>query len=223
MLATLPDHRINALRVLVAGDVAFPGDADWDDARKAWNLAVDQHPTAVVLAESVDDVIATVHFARAHGLQIAPQGTGHGACSLPSLDNTILLKTSRLRRVEIDARARRARVEAGALWADVVAPAAEQGFVVLHGSSPDVGVVGYTLGGGIGWLARSRGLAANAVTAVEIVTADGRHVRADHETEPDLFWAVRGGGGSFGIVTAIAFEVFETPEFYAGAMLWPVE
>jgi FAD/FMN-containing dehydrogenase len=94
---------------------------------------------------------------------------------------------------------------------------------VLHGSSPDVGVVGYTLGGGMGWLARSRGLAANSVTAVELVTADGRLVRADRDNEPDLFWAVRGGGGSFGVVTAVELELFETPELYAGAMFWPVE
>jgi FAD/FMN-containing dehydrogenase len=218
-----PVRPIDALRAQVSGDVALPGDVDWDDAREAWNLAVDQRPAAVVVVASVDDVRTTVDFARAHGLRIAAQGTGHGACSLRELDDTILVKTSRLRGVEIDRTTRRARVEAGAVWADVVAPAADQGFVVLHGSSPDVGVMGYTLGGGIGWLARSRGLAANRVTALEIVTADGRSVWADHETEPDLFWAVRGGGGSFGVVTAIEIELFETPELYAGAMFWPVE
>jgi FAD/FMN-containing dehydrogenase len=95
--------------------------------------------------------------------------------------------------------------------------------MVLHGSSPDVGVVGYTLGGGMGWLARSRGLAANSVTAIEVVTADGRLVWADRDTEPDLFWAIRGGGGSFGVVTAIEIELFDTPDLYAGAMFWPVE
>jgi FAD binding domain-containing protein len=214
---------LSTMRASVTGEIVLPGDPSWDEARRAWNLAVDQRPSAVVVVDSVDDVIAVVDFARARGLHIAAQGTGHGACSLPALADTILLKTSRLRGVEIDARSRRARVEAGALWADVVAPAAAQGFVVLHGSSPDVGVMGYTLGGGIGWLARSHGLAANAVTAVEIVTADGRLVWADHESEPDLFWAVRGGGGSFGIVTAIEIELFETPEFYAGAMFWPAD
>ncbi len=139
------------------------------------------------------------------------------------LDDTILVKTTRLRGVEIDVDAHRARIEAGALWEDVVEPAADQGFVVLHGSSPDVGVVGYTLGGGMGWLARSRGLAANSVTAVELVTAEGRFVRLDEENEPDLFWAVRGGGGSFGVVTALELELYPTPELYAGAMFWPVE
>jgi hypothetical protein len=211
------------LRSRIDGEIVCPGEPGWDEARRAWNLAVDQRPAAVALAGSVRDVVSIVRFASDHGLRIAPQGTGHGACSLPALDETILLKTSRLRGVEIDADARRARVEAGALWADVVEPAAEQGFVVLHGSSHDVGVVGYTLGGGMGWLARSRGLAANSVTAVELVTADGRLVRADRENEPDLFWAVRGGGGNFGIVTAIEIELFNTPELYAGAMFWAVE
>ncbi len=139
------------------------------------------------------------------------------------LDGTILVKTSRLRGVEIDAGAARARIQAGALWEDVVVPAAEQGFVVLHGSSPDVGVVGYTLGGGMGWLARSRGLAANSVTAVELVSSEGKLVRLDSESEPDLFWAVRGGGGSFGVVTEVELELYPTPELYAGAMFWPLE
>jgi hypothetical protein len=212
-----------ALRGRLTGQVVLPGDPEWDEARRAWNLAVDQRPSAVALVESVEDVVEVVEFARAHGLRIAPQGTGHGASALAVLDDTILVKTTRLRGVEIDAGAGRARIEAGALWEDVVVPAAEQGFMVLHGSSPDVGVVGYTLGGGMGWLARSRGLAANSVTAVELVTAEGRFVRLDSENEPDLFWAVRGGGGSFGVVTALELELYPTPELYAGAMFWPVE
>jgi hypothetical protein len=211
------------LRSQIDCRIVLADDPGWDDARRPWNLAFDQRPAAVALIGSVDDVVEVVELARARGLRIAPQGTGHGACSLPSLDDTILLRTSRLRGVEIDAEARRARVGAGAVWRDVVEPAAERGFVVLHGTSPDVGVVGYTLGGGLGWLARSHGLAANSVTAVELVTAAGTLVRADRENEPDLFWAVRGGGGNFGIVTAIELELFDTPDLYAGAMFWPVD
>ncbi len=221
-----PSDLTGALRTLgdrLTGQLVLPGDPGWDEARRAWNLAVDQRPFAVALVESVEDVVAVVEFAGAHGLRIAPQGTGHGASALAVMEDTILVKTSRLRGVEIDAAAQRVRIEAGALWEDVVGPAAEQGFVVLHGSSPDVGVVGYTLGGGMGWLARSRGLAANSVTAVELVTAEGRFVRLDSEHEPDLFWAVRGGGGSFGVVTAIELELYPTPQLYAGAMFWPVE
>jgi FAD/FMN-containing dehydrogenase len=215
---------IRALRARVAGEIVMPGDSGWDAARQAWNLAVDQQPFAVdALVESAEDVIAVVDFAHVHGLRIAPQSTGHGASAMGGLEDAILVKVERMRGVEIDAAARRVRVEAGAIWADVVEPAAEQGFVVLHGSSPDVGVAGYSLGGGMGWLARSRGLSANSVTAVEIVTADGRLVPADRDNEPDLFWAVRGGGGNFGVVTAIEIALYEEPELYAGAMFWPVE
>jgi FAD/FMN-containing dehydrogenase len=211
------------LRSRVDGPVILPTDPGWGDARTAWNLAVDQRPAAVSLVESVGDVVATVELARDLGLRIAPQGTGHGTYALELLDDTILVRTSHLRGVEIDGDGRRARVEAGARWADVVAPAAQQGFLVLHGTSPDVGVIGYTLAGGIGWLARSRGLAANNVIAIDMVTADGRFVRADHVSEPDLFWAARGGGGSFGVVTAIELEMFDAPDLYAGAMVWPID
>src|SRR5205823_5583506 len=139
------------------------------------------------------------------------------------LGDTVLLKTSRMRRVEIDAETQTARVEAGVIWIEVVEAAAEHGLAALAGSSPDVGVVGYTLGGGLSWLARKYGFAANQVTAVELVTADGRFVRADRENEPDLFWAVRGGGGSFGVVTALEFRLYPLTEVYAGVLFWPVE
>ena len=116
-----------------------------------------------------------------------------------------------------------ARVAAGEVWLNVVGAAAEHGLAALAGSSPDVGVVGYTLGGGLSWLARKYGLAANSVTAVELVTAGGELVRADRENEPDLFWAVRGGGGSFGVVTAIEMELFPISEVFGGMMLFPIE
>jgi hypothetical protein len=217
-----PSLDVEGLRSRLAGDVVTPADAGWDEARRAWNLAVDQQPVAVVLAETAYDVVATVEYARAAGVRVAPQGTGHNASPL-KLDNTILLKTERMRGVEIDAEAQIARVEAGVIWIEVVEAAAEHGLAALSGSSPDVGVVGYTLGGGLSWLARKYGFAANSVTAVELVTADGRLIRADRENEPDLFWAVRGGGGSFGVVTALEFRLYPLTEVYAGVMFWPIE
>lgn len=211
-----------ALDASITGTVVTPADPEWDAARQAWNLAVDQRPAAVALPESAEDIMAIVDFAQANGLRVAPQGTGHNAGPLRELlDETILVKTERMRGVGIDAEARIARVEAGALWMDVTGPAAEHGLAALAGSSPDVGVVGYTLGGGVSLLARRYGLAANNVAAVELVTADGQHVRADHEHHPDLFWAVRGGGGSFGIVTSIELELKPITEVYAGVMFWP--
>ena len=214
---------IEPLRARVAGSVSVPGDADWDEARLAWNLAVDQRPAAVVQAESADDVVAAVAFARDHGLQVAAQGTGHGASALGSVEDTILIKTHRMRGVSIDPVARIARAEAGVIWMEVTAAAAEHGLAALAGSSPDVGVVGYTLGGGMGWLGRKHGFATNSVTAIEAVTSDGRMLRATAEDDPDLFWAMRGGGGNFALVTAIEFALYPIAEVYAGVLFFPIE
>ena len=214
---------VGPLQAVIAGAVLVRGDHGYDEARRSWNLAVDQRPVAVVLAESSADVTRAVQFARARGMRIAPQGTGHGAESLESLDDALLLRTARMRRVDIDPAAGTARAEAGALWQDVTVPAGEHGLAALAGTSPDVGVTGYTLGGGIGWLARRYGLAANSVTAAEIVTADGRLTRADARHEPDLFWAVRGGGGSVGVVTALEMMLYPVRELYAGALFFPLD
>jgi FAD/FMN-containing dehydrogenase len=214
---------VAVLRDFLDGEVFTPADPEWNEARLAWNLAADQQPVGVVYAESEADVVAVVEHARDNGLHVTTQGTGHFANTLASFDDTILLKTSRLRDVEIDPVGRTARVGAGVLWEEVSLAAAEHGLAALAGSSPDVGVVGYTLGGGLGWLARRYGLAANSVVAVELVTADGRRVRADADNDPNLFWAVRGGGGSFGIVTAIEFALYPVAEVYAGILFFPFE
>ena len=139
------------------------------------------------------------------------------------MSDTILLKTERMRGVTIDRENRIARAEAGTIWIEVVEAAAEHGLAALAGSSPDVGVVGYTLGGGLSWLARKHGIGANQVTAIEVVTASGDVVRTDWANEPDLFWALRGGGGSFGIVTAIEFNLFPISSVYAGVLWFPVD
>jgi hypothetical protein len=139
------------------------------------------------------------------------------------LADTILVKTDRLRGVEIDPVRHTARVEAGALWLDAVEAAAQHGLAALAGSSPNVGVVGYILGGGVSWLGRSHGLATNNVNAIEVVTADGHRRPVDAEREPELFWALRGGGGSFGVVTALEMRLFPLIDVYAGIMWWPIE
>jgi hypothetical protein len=198
-------------------------DPGWDDARQAWDLAVDQRPAAVALPDCAADVVAAVRFAREHGLRVAAQGTGHNAAPLGDLADTLLIKTSRMRRLTIDPVARIARAEAGVVWLEVAEAAAEHGLAGLAGSSPDVGVVGYTVGGGMSWLGRSYGLSANNVEAIELVTADGRLVRADAYHETDLFWALRGGGGSFGVVTAIELRLFPVTEVYAGLLWWPAD
>ena len=210
----------------ITGRVVIPGDPGWDEARAAWNLAVDQRPVAVVVAGSTNDIVQTVRAAKGLGLSVAPQATGHNAGPLAAangLADALLLRTSELRDVQVDPDLRVARVEAGALWGDVVAAVAPHGLAALAGSSHDVGVVGYTLGGGISWLGRSHGLAANSVLAVELVTADGVRRRVDADHDPELFWAVRGGGGDFGVVTALEFRLHPVAEIVAGTLFFPLE
>lgn len=213
----------DTLAVDLDGTLTRPGDPGWDSERQAWNLAVDQRPTAVVRAGSVRDVQLVVRTARRLGLRVAPQSTGHNAAPMGDLDGTVLLQLGGLNAVTIDPETRTAHVEGGAVWGDVTAAAAKHGLAALAGSAPDVGVSGYTLGGGVSWLARSHGLACNSVTALEVVTADGRHRRVDARTDPELFWALRGGGGSFAVVTALEFTLFPISEVYAGVLFFPLE
>jgi FAD/FMN-containing dehydrogenase len=219
----MPTPSQGALSDLMSGRVVAPGDADWDAARQTFNLLLDQQPVAVAFPVDERDVIAAVNYAREHGLRIAPQATGHNAGPLGSLENTLIVHVSELTDVSIDAATRRVRVGSGTKWERVTPQLSELGLAGLHGSSPDVGIAGYSLGGGMGWLARKYGLQANSVTAIELVTADGHLVRTDPEHDPDLFWALRGGGGNFGVVTAIEFAVYPVAELYAGAMFFPLE
>ena len=205
-----------------AGCIHYPGDARWDELRTAWNLAVDQQPAAVAVPRSAEEVTSVVRVAARQGLRVTAQGTGHGAAAYASLHDTVLIKTHAMRGVQIDPARRVARVDAGALSLELAQAAGEHGLAALVGSSPDVGVVGYVLGGGVSWLSRRYGLAANSVTAVELVTAQGELLRADHAHHPDLFWALRGGGGSFGIVTAIELELFPVAHVHAGTLFFPL-
>jgi hypothetical protein len=205
----------------IEGRVATPGDADWDEARLGWNLAADLRPAAVAFAQSAEDVAATVAFAAANGLRIAGQGTGHGAAGLTGLEDAILIKTEGMRGVEVDPDTGMARVEAGVLSLELGEAAQAHGMCSMPGSSPDVGVTGYTLGGGLSWLGRKHGFACNRVRAIELVTAEGEARTVDADTEPDLFWALRGGGGGYAIVTALRVELLPIAEIYAGALIFP--
>jgi hypothetical protein len=205
----------------ISGRLATPADSDWDQARLAWNLAADQRPSAVAFVESAEDVAKTVRFAAAQDLKVAGQGTGHGAVALGSLAETILIKTERMRGIEVDPAAQTARVEAGVLVLELSEAAQAHGLSSLPGSSPDVGVTGYTLGGGLSWLGRRYGFACNRVRAIELVGADGEARTVDGENEADLFWALRGGGGGYAIVTALHLDLVPISDIYAGALLYP--
>src|SRR5918998_1554869 len=199
----------------VRGRVVLPDDAGWDDARRGWNLSVDQRPAAVVEAAGPEDVQAVLRA----GLRVAPQSTGHGSELLPDLDGVVLLKTSRLRDVTVDGSV--VRAGAGALAGDVAAAAGEHGLAPLLGLASTVGVTGLALGGGTGWLSRAHGLTCNSVRAFEVVLASGERLRVDAEHEPELFWALRGGGGRFAVVTALELEAQPVPELSAGMLAWP--
>jgi FAD/FMN-containing dehydrogenase len=214
---------ITDLSAQMTGRVVTPTDPDWDSVRQVFNLATDLRPAAVALPRDADDVVAAVRHARANGLRVAPQATGHNATPLGDLEDTLLVDVRELQSVSIDPGARRVRVGAGVKWESVVPQLSELGLAALHGSSPDVGIAGYSLGGGMGWLARKHGLQTNSVTAIELVTADGNARRVDAEHGADLFWALRGGNGNFGVVTAIEFAVYPVEDLYAGVMFFPFE
>jgi FAD/FMN-containing dehydrogenase len=210
------------LRAALGDRVLLPGDAGFDAARTPWNTAVAQHPFAVALPASAEDVIDMVRAATLSGLRIAPQSTGHGAGALAGTDlrHTVLVSLRGLRGVEVDAAARTARLLGGSLWNDVLEAAAPHGLTAPHGSAGDVSVVGYMLSGGLSFYARAHGLAVNAVRAVEVVTADGTLVRASEDEHPDLFWALRGGSGAFGVVVAMEIDLLPLADIFAGMLLW---
>jgi FAD/FMN-containing dehydrogenase len=220
-MTTITSH--SHLTEALNGAVVLPDDPRYDEARSSFNLLVDQRPAAVAFPSDARDVADAVAYAQGLGLRVAPQATAHNQAPLGDMEDLLLVNVSRLQDVRVDPGARSVRVGAGVKWDRVAPRLSAHGLAGLHGSSPDVGIAGYSLGGGMGWLARKHGLQANAVTALELVTADGELIRVDAEHEPDLFWALRGGGGNFGIVTAIEFGVVEVDELYAGALFFPFE
>lgn len=211
----------NDLRQVVRGRVLMPGEDGFEYASTPWNLSVRQQVSAVVEVADAADAAALVRFAAAAELPLSTRATGHSPSA--AADGTVLVTTRALDGIEVDAAARVAKVQAGVAWQPVLERAAAHGLAGACGSSAVVGVTGYTLGGGVGWFARSRGYASDAVRALEVVTADGDQRRVTADSDPDLFWALRGGGGDFALVTGLEFELFDAPELFGGRVLWPAE
>lgn len=213
--------RAESLRGLCGGAVHVAGDPGYDLARAPWNGQVESFPAAVAYPAFPDEVAEVVAAAARAGLHVAAQGTGHGAAPLEGrIGDAVLLRTSAMTELHVDPVRRTACAGAGVLWGDLVDAAAAHGLAALHPSSPDVGVVGYSIGGGIGWYARELGLQSSSVTAVEMVLADGSVVRATADSEPELFWGVRGGGAPLGVVTAVECELFPVETVVAGFLAW---
>lgn len=220
-LVTLDPPALDALRAQLAGRAIAPGDPEYDQARAANNLTVDQRPALVVMAASAEDVAAAARFAAGHGLDLAVQATGHGV--IRPANGALLLNLADLSGVTIDPAARTARILGGARWGAVLAAAQAHGLAPLLGSSPTVGVAGYTLGGGFGWLGRKYGLACDSALSFEVVTADGRQLTASAGENADLFWGLRGGGGGLAIVTAMTLRLFPVTTVYGGGLVYPGE
>ncbi len=212
-----PDRtRFAELRARTTGTVAVRGDADYDALVSPWNLAIPVEPEAVVAARTAQDVVEAVRFAGRHGLLVTPQATGHGAIS--ALVGEVLVTTAGLDECVVHPEGW-ARVGAGVKWIRVVEAAAPHGLAPLSGSITDVGIVGYTTGGGLGPMARTYGLAIDRVRAIEVVTGDGELRRVTPTRHRELFFGLRGGKGALGIVTAIEFDLVHQPMFYGGS-LW---
>ncbi|TQF65439.1 FAD-binding oxidoreductase [Rhodococcus spelaei] len=209
---------VERLDAATAGPVHGPGDSGFDLSVAAFNSATVHRPAAVVVAAGAADVAAAVGIAAGAGLSVAVQSTGHGAAAVGP--ESILINTQLLDFIAVDPQSRTATVGAGVRWQQVLDAASPYGLGGLCGSAPGVGVVGYTLGGGIGPVARTFGFAADHVVEIEVVTADGQLRRVSENHDRDLFWALRGGGGAFGIVTQITFRLFEIQTLHAGGMFF---
>jgi FAD/FMN-containing dehydrogenase len=203
------------------GRLIRAGDTDYDTARALWNGAIDRRPRLIARCVGAADVVAAVRFARDHDLEIAIRGGGHNVAGTASCDDGIMIDLSAMRAVRVDPTGHTAWVQGGALWGDVDRETQAHGLATTGGIVSHTGVAGLTLGGGIGWLMRSQGLTVDNLLAASIVTADGNPLRASEFENPDLFWALRGGGGNFGAVTSFEFRLHSVgPIVLAGPILW---
>lgn len=217
----IPESRaaLDRLASQVAGRVLTPGDGDFDEARAVWNGLIDCVPHLVVRAASADDIPPVLEAARETQLPLAVRGGGHSVAGLGTIDDGIVLDLGALREVHVDPETHLVTAAPGARVGDVDAATAPHGLAVPLGTVPSPGVAGMTLGGGVGWLVRAAGLSLDRLVAAEVLTADGRQLAASADSNPDLFWGLRGGGGNFGIVTSFTFQAVPVPDTVLGASL----
>jgi FAD/FMN-containing dehydrogenase len=220
----LPDVALNRLRERLHGPVIVPGDREYDRARRVWNGSIDRHPALVARCTGVADVLASVRFAREHDLVVAVRGGGHNVAGAGTCDDGMVIDLSPMKGVRIDPAARTAVAGPGLRWGELDRETQEFGLAVTGGIVSTTGVAGFTLGGGIGWLHRPFGLTVDNLRGADVVTADGRLVRADAFSHPNLYWALRGGGGNFGIVTAFEYDLHPVgPDLMGGLVLYRAE
>ena len=221
-MTTLTTEMLNELRPTLRGALLLPGEPGYDTARSLWNAMIDRYPAAIVRCAGTADVMRAIDFARRHQILLAVRGGGHNIAGNAACDGGLMLDMSTMKSVRIDPAARRAYVEAGATLADFDHEAQAFGLATPLGINSTTGVAGLTLGGGFGWLSRMYGLSVDNLAACDIVTAEGRRLHIDATHDADLFWAIRGGGGNFGVVTAFEFVLHPVgPEVLAGLMVFP--
>jgi FAD/FMN-containing dehydrogenase len=222
MVVRLGNGTLQELRESIRGEVIAPSDAGYDTARAVWNGMIDKRPSLIVRCSGVADVVAAVQFANSQGLEIAIRGGGHSLPGFSTTDGGLVIDLSGMRAVRVDAQAMRAVAEGGATWGDLDHEAQSFGLAVTGGLVSTTGVGGFTLGGGVGWLTRRFGLAADNLVGADVVLADGRLVRASASENPDLLWGLRGGGGNFGVVTAFEFALHQLgPTILGGPIFFP--
>ena len=220
----LLDEKVEALRGALRGALLLPGDAGYDEARAVWNGMIDRHPPAIVQATGNADVIAAVNFARENGLPVSVKGGGHSAAGTAVSDEALMIDMSRMNGVHVNPKTRRARAQGGATWGLFDRECQVYGLASTGGIISTTGVGGLTLGGGFGYLMGRHGLAIDNLVSLEVITADGQMVTASAEENPDLFWALRGGSGNFGVVTSFEFNVHPIgPTVTGGLAAWPID
>lgn len=215
---------MEGLRRRLRGEVLALGEPGYEEAREIWNAMVDRRPAAIARCVSAEDVVQCVRFAREHGVLVAVRGGGHNIAGNALCDGGLVIDLSPMKRVEVDARARRATVEPGCTLGDFDAAAQAHGLATPLGINSTTGVAGLTLGGGFGWLSRKYGMTVDNLLSADVVTAEGQRVRASERENPDLFWGLRGGGGNFGVVTRFEFQLHPVgPEVLTGLIVFPFE
>ena len=221
-MAALQATKVEAFKRDIRGQVILPDDALYDSARTIWNATIDKRPALIVRCATTADVVGAVNFAKANGLALAVRGGGHNIAGSALCDDGIVIDLSQMKAVEVDAGARRATVEGGATLADFDAATQAHGLAVPLGINSTTGVAGLTLGGGFGWLSRKYGMTIDSLESAEVVTAAGDVVRASASENPDLFWALRGGSGNFGVVTRFEFRLHPLgPNVLSGLIVYP--
>ncbi len=218
------DDTLDTFKASLLGEVLPQGVDGYDDARELWNGMIDRKPALIARCEGTADVIEAVKFARRHGMSVAVKGGGHSVAGLASVDDGLMIDLSPMTAVHVDPVARRARVQGGATWAHFDREAQVFGLATPGGIISTTGVAGLTLGGGFGWLSRKHGLTSDNLVSADVVTADGNVARAGRKENPDLFWALRGGGGNFGVVTSFEFQLHDIgPDVLYGPTVYRLE